>query len=299
MGPYKINGDVLERVFFIPITATPETIIPDDIKTIGVNAFANISSFSEIIIPPSVITIKSGAFHGCKKLKKITIPSTVEFVEDGAFADCTGLQMVTYSPKTRFSNLCFSGCSSLKFINDGEFTARTFYYPKHNQFAISLKQDQLCTREYTVYKGRFADEFFPNTRPNFNLPTVYYVEITKDGHDYVWYDTDLDMAIKGARYQASGLSPVEFFHKEWNYDTTITPNEFSLLTGICYEGVQMWLEIGQCDRDTEFPVSVVLPWFEKEIPVVYERLKYALEHQYEPVPIKYFIEGILRNQLPQ
>ena len=292
----KINDTTLEEVYFVPLTKM-ESIIPNNITVIGKNAFAGLSRLTEIIIPPSVQIIKSGAFHDCKGLKKIIIPETVQLVENGAFANCTALQEVTFSHKTIFEELCFSGCCSLKFINDGAVTARTFYYPKHNQFAISIKQDDLSTKEYTIYKGRFADDYFPNGEPDYETPVVYYAEIHKNGHEYIWYDTELKMAILGAQYQASGKSPAEFFKKEWTLDSTMTANEFSLLTGICYEGIGIWLRVGDCDRDTPWPLTTVLGFLQRDLPVVHKRLVKALEHQHDPVPTDFFINGIVRNQL--
>lgn len=297
MNYYQMNDTILEGVFYIPLFATPSSIIPSSTTVIGDNALAGIDSFSEIIIPPSVKIIKSGAFHDCKGLKKIIIPSTVEIVEDGAFANCIALEELIYSPKTVFYDSCFSGCRSLKYINDGETWARTFYYPNHNIFAIGILQSDLCTKEYKVYQGRFADEFFPKSKINFDAPIVYYVEIIKDNVSYVWYDTELPMAILGAQYQASGKSANDFFKKHWDIYSTMTPNEFSLLTGICYEGINIWLKVGNCGRDEPWPLTVLLPFLQENFPKIYQRLVIALEHQKEPVPMQFFINGSLRNQL--
>lgn len=294
----QINGTTLEKVFYIPLFIKVDSIIPDTITIIGKNAFAGVSSVSHIIIPPSVQIIESGAFHNCEKLQSIIIPDTVKKVEDGAFANCFSLKRVQYSPQTAFGNRCFSGCKSLEYISDGEIDARTFYYPALNQFAISIKQNDLSTEEYTIYKGRFADEFFPQSKLDFEAPVLYYAEITKNNNKYVWYDTLLDRAILGAQYQASGQSYVNFFHKEWTPESKITPNEFSLLTGICFEGLDLWLKVQKNGtRDSEWDLLDVLRWLHNAVPKVYERTIYALEHQYEPACIKFFSDGVSRSDL--
>ncbi len=293
----EIKNNVLEKVFYIPVFVSKETIIPSDVKEIGQNAFAGISSFSEIIIPPSVEIIRSGAFHDCKGLKKIIIPETVKLVEDGAFANCVNLEEVQYSILTQFEELCFSNCPSLKRLSDGTITARTFYLSVHNQFAVTIKQDALSTREYNVYLGRFADVFFPDTEPNYESPLVYFVEIINKDNTYVWYDTDLQTAIIGAQYQASRKGSADFFKKEWSVDSEITPNEFSLLTGICYEGINLWIDLKHGDRNTKWPLKEVLQWLHGLAPKVYDRLVYALEHQHEPAPLKFFTEGVLKKEV--
>lgn len=61
------------------------------IKRIENSAFWG-TSLREVIIPQNVTSIGKNAFAECKQLSKVTIHSKVENVEDAAFAGCTSLQ---------------------------------------------------------------------------------------------------------------------------------------------------------------------------------------------------------------
>ena len=60
------------------------TVIPEDIITIGENAFA-FSGFAGTTVPESITNIEESAFEGCKKMKQFTIPSGVTRISDDTF----------------------------------------------------------------------------------------------------------------------------------------------------------------------------------------------------------------------
>lgn len=114
------------------------TVIPNDIESIGVNAFRYTDSPENVIIPNSVKYIQMYAFYGCNNLKKLRISGSVEFIGVNAFRDCYNLQMVEIAegatdigafencknltniviPKSviTFAADAFSGCDNLKSI---------------------------------------------------------------------------------------------------------------------------------------------------------------------------------------
>ena len=67
------------------------TIIPDDVTSISLEAFRGCSGLTSIIIPESVTSIGSYAFEGCSGLTSISIPAGVTIIGSGAFSDCSGL----------------------------------------------------------------------------------------------------------------------------------------------------------------------------------------------------------------
>lgn len=295
MNYAKFNEKILEAIYWIPLSKKPETIIPDNIEIIGELACHNLNDLTEVVIPPSVKEIRSGAFSGCKNLRKVIIPATVEKVYDGAFADCTSLTEVKYSYHTKFGSYCFSGCSALKTINDGTMEARVFYMASHNQFAITktYKTDEVfIPTGYSVFIGKFINQHFPIGVPDTDKPFIFFVTATHNGVDYMWYDTDLKQAIRTVDYQLSKQSPAQFLKKHWGFNDTINCNDFGLLTGMCFEGLMFWNRVFGGDRTTPFSISMILSWLHKWIPSVYERFKYVLEHQDDPVPIYYYTNGI-------
>ena len=71
------------------------TVIPDNVTSIGEKAFSGCSGLTDITIPNSVTGIGDYAFEDCTELTNITIPNSVTSIGDGAFYSCTGLTSIT------------------------------------------------------------------------------------------------------------------------------------------------------------------------------------------------------------
>ena len=70
----------------LPHHRSSETVaIPDDITSIGDNAFWNCSSLISIDIPDSVTSIGDEAFFGCDSLESIEVPKSVTHIGRNAF----------------------------------------------------------------------------------------------------------------------------------------------------------------------------------------------------------------------
>ncbi len=65
--------------------------IPNNLKDIGVDAFASCESLEHINMPDSIYTIPNGAFKECILLNDITIPQNVNSIGSKAFGNCTSL----------------------------------------------------------------------------------------------------------------------------------------------------------------------------------------------------------------
>ncbi len=91
--------------------------IPDGIKIIGENAFADIYELTSVDIPDSVTDIEDGAFEKMAKLRKIDIPASVRNIGRNAFASCRWLEEVTMSEGvTNIGAYAFAGCGDLEKI---------------------------------------------------------------------------------------------------------------------------------------------------------------------------------------
>ena len=88
---YNKNQTTLLR---FPPSQTGSFTIPENVVTIGSNAFMY-SSLSSVIIPPSVKTIQSNAFFNCNGINSVTIPTSVSSIQNSAFAYCHNLMSVT------------------------------------------------------------------------------------------------------------------------------------------------------------------------------------------------------------
>ncbi len=85
---------IIETATNTLISGCKETIIPNNVTTIGKSAFLVCSSLTNITIPKSVTTIDYYAFGHCSSLTEITIPSSISKIGDSAFYECNSLSIV-------------------------------------------------------------------------------------------------------------------------------------------------------------------------------------------------------------
>ena len=91
--------------------------IPDNVTTIGDNAFATSTNLVEVIIPDSVTTIGQYAFDDCTALKSVKIPKYVINIEYGAFDGCAALKTVEFPDYVGSINKAiFKNCTSLESV---------------------------------------------------------------------------------------------------------------------------------------------------------------------------------------
>ena len=94
------------------ITGCKNTVIPNEVTSIGYQAFYGCTGLTSITIPDNVTSIGTGAFLDCSSLTSVTIPSNVTSIGIYAFG-CSNLTSVTVKR------------SEPIFLNDDTFTNRT------------------------------------------------------------------------------------------------------------------------------------------------------------------------------
>jgi hypothetical protein len=88
---YNKDGTTL---VLCPVGKTGVFNIPNDVTTIGDNAFFTCSKLTSISIPNSVTSIGNYAFRYCFNLTDITIPANVTTIGSGALAHCNKLTKI-------------------------------------------------------------------------------------------------------------------------------------------------------------------------------------------------------------
>lgn len=95
-NPYfysKTNGIVDKRINML-VQSCKTTEIPTEIVGIADYGFIFVSGREEVIIPDNVKSIGYDAFQECDDLKRVTIPQTIESIAEEAFIDCDNLEHV-------------------------------------------------------------------------------------------------------------------------------------------------------------------------------------------------------------
>jgi len=105
-----------------------DIVIPNEVTTIGRNAFENCVGLTSIEIAESVIEIAAYAFYGCSKLTSIEILTGVTKIGDAAFQGCSSLINIKI-PKsvTEIGEYVFLDCTGLKDVEIPESITKINY----------------------------------------------------------------------------------------------------------------------------------------------------------------------------
>ena len=112
------NGFMMDGDKLVKYTGTATSVsVPNGVKTIGAEAFADNTSLSYVTLPAGLLYIENGAFSGCRYLNRVIVPDGVRSIGNGAFADCENLSSVTLPASlTQMGTSVFAGCDDLKTI---------------------------------------------------------------------------------------------------------------------------------------------------------------------------------------
>ena len=85
---------IIESATNTLIVGCKNTVIPNDVLSIGEGAFCGCYYLTSLNIPEGVMSIEDGAFQECESLISITIPTTVINIGDYVFCNCIALTSI-------------------------------------------------------------------------------------------------------------------------------------------------------------------------------------------------------------
>ena len=113
--PMSINGNSYVIDTFKSFAS--KITIPDNMKTIGEQAFYNCSYLTSVTIPDSVTSIENGAFYNCYNLQNVIGGNNVTNIGSNAFFGCSNLTNIALTSNLKsIGNSAFENCTNLSSI---------------------------------------------------------------------------------------------------------------------------------------------------------------------------------------
>ena len=102
--------EIAEKVFYRCYSLKSVTF-NDNLKSIGVSAFAGCTSLESVVFAKGLTSIGEKAFYNCNVLKEVKLLDNVEKIEESAFEFCDALQKISLSPALKeIGDRAFAGC---------------------------------------------------------------------------------------------------------------------------------------------------------------------------------------------
>ncbi len=96
------------------ISGCKNTVIPNSVTSIKMEAFLDCTGLTSIEIPSSVTYIGDAAFYRCTGLTSVEIPNSVTSIREETFYGCSGLTSIEIpNSVTSIGNAAFYGCTGL------------------------------------------------------------------------------------------------------------------------------------------------------------------------------------------
>lgn len=278
----KNKENTLVTLFYVPMGVDSDTLIPPGITTLGRECFKNKTLPTTVVVPDTVQTIQAYAFENVYNTKKLIIPDSVKTIESFAFADMPDLEEVILPEHAICGENLFFNCPKLSVLKQGSQTFNILFYHKYNKLVLTTEKPELHDGEIKVYYGTAVPYIFPSSTLKHWTPRMkYYCVLFQNGVRYIWADERLEFAKKGVQYFASRQSFNSYFHKSYQIDDYITPDDFSLLCGICSEGIKWFYHKIKLPYGTPVPLTQVFDLAYAYFPETFKRIKYGFEHQNE------------------
>ena len=131
------------------IVGCGNTIVPEDVTSIGEYAFSGRVNMTSITIPSSVRGIYRGAFNQCTSLTSVVIPDSVRYINEYTFYRCKNLASVVIPESvTSIRYMAFYECNSLMDVYCYAKEPPSFWIPR--SFYHQSPFDETFIKEHTT-----------------------------------------------------------------------------------------------------------------------------------------------------
>ena len=152
-GSYYANPMSYSHNFYINDQEIKDLIIPNNVTSIGNNAFNGCSSLTSVTIPNSVTSIGKSAFSGCSSLTSVTIPNNVTSIRDYTFQNCSSLTSATIpNSVTSIGSWAFKDCSSLTSVtipNSVTSIVEEAFKDCYKLTSVTINSDAIVSKKYS------------------------------------------------------------------------------------------------------------------------------------------------------
>lgn len=194
-------------------TEVKNIVIPETVKTIGVNTFANFQGLTSIVIPDNVLSISAYAFYNCINITEIKMPATAvlytysstssSYTERAVFYNCNKISKITITPGANGTGVTKGITQTLT-----STTARYMpWYITRTQFDLILEDGITQISDYSFYNGSYMKSVkMPNTLEIIGMNAFYYCTKLKE----IELPDTLKTVKTNAFYYCNGIQTMNF-----------------------------------------------------------------------------------------
>lgn len=159
--------------------------IPNSVKYIGDQAFAECDKLVKIDIPGSVTAIGEYAFRSCDNLTNVSIANGLQDIGDLAFAECTSLSDFTIPNTVKSTGFqVFDGCTKLKSVvisNSMDRIEQNFFRNCSSLTSVTIPASIIQIMQNAFYGcSNINDIYYSGTKSDWNN-----IDINETGNQYL------------------------------------------------------------------------------------------------------------------
>lgn len=144
-------------------TILSKVVIPENIQSIGQQAFYNCENLTEIELSEGITEIKYNTFYGCKRLENITLPNSLASIGHGAF-DQTAIRNLTIPENVSELDMIVSDNSELEELHINSILINPEQITSLASFTTNLKiyvPDDYFVENYESYFKEYLNRIYP------------------------------------------------------------------------------------------------------------------------------------------